>query len=324
MKHVFWIFLTLLVFSVANADSGTYGFGYWAPKHINTYLKQIDSTSPSEGSPSCRPMYTKVLNKGILDIRYALGYFDDSTGEERVVGGKNYGMSPSLDIEIFNGLRSELKARCWSLSKLLCGFNEVGDPKSGKLYFTKSIKLHGQKILVRLTLTQASASVYFLDNKGPLAQHQAFLTKQSEDSYFGGLKSADVVFYNGHSRNGGGPDFAPPILNSHNKPNYKGYYEVKRPGISRVFAALKENPGQAPIVGLFSCYSRKHFYDNFMQLNPNQKLILSADTIDYFDTLKASVGYLEGILRGSCGQELSRMAEQEQKLIDGFQSYNLD
>ena len=106
--------------------------------------------------------------------------------------------------------------------------------------------------------------------------------------------------------------------------NYKGYYQVKRPGIIKTMNALSQNPNKGVIVGLFSCYSRMHFYNTFTQANPRQRLILSADTIDYFDTLKGSVGYLEGILRGSCGQELADTAKQEPKLQDGFQGYNLN
>lgn len=322
-----WIFLALLIldlFSVANADTGTYGYGYWAPRYIHDYLKQVDNNSPEEGPRKCERVYANAINKGILDIRYALGYFDDSTGQERVIDGKNYGLSPSLDIEIFNGLRKELKAGCWSRTKRLCGFDESGDPKFGKVILTKTIDLQGRKTLVRLTLTQASASNSFIQNKGTLAARQNQLTRQSEDNFFGGLKTADVVFYNGHSRNGGGPDFAPPILNSANKVNYKGYYEVKRPGIIKTIAALKENPNQGFLLGLFSCYSRLHFYDTFMKENPSQRLVLSAETIDYFDALKASVGYLEGVLRGTCGQDLADTAKQNPKLKDGFQGYNIN
>jgi hypothetical protein len=105
--------------------------------------------------------------------------------------------------------------------------------------------------------------------------------------------------------------------------NYKGYYKVKRAGIQKTIAAMKQNLHQQPLVGLFSCYSRSHFYKTFMRLNPNQALILSADTINYFDSMKASVGYLEGILRGTCSQELADTAKQEAQIKTGFQGYNI-
>ncbi len=327
MKKLVWIFLALLVVSVANADSGnfgTYGYAYWAPKIISEYLQKVDSNSAAEGPTKCERFYSPAQNKGVLDIRYALGYFDDSNGEAKIWNNINYGMSPSLDIEIFNALRNELTASCKTPTMRLCGFEESGDPQSGKIVLQKELSLQGKKILVRLTLTQASASPYFLENKGAFADRQKALTKQSEENFFDGLKIADVVFYNGHSRNGGGPDFAPPILNSTNHVDYKGYYEVNRPGIIKTITALKQNPNQKFLLGVFSCYSRMHFYDTFMRANPNQGLVLSAETINYFDSLKASVGYLEGILRGTCGQELADTAKQGEQLKADFQGYNIN
>lgn len=324
MKMTVWIFFALLVASVANADYGIYGYGYWMPRMVADYLKVVDNNSPKVGPDKCERVYSNAINKGVLDIRYALGYFDDSTGEERVWEGINYGLSPSLDIETFNAVRQVLTSRCWDRSLRSCGFSESGDPKQGKVVLTKNIDLHGKKTLVRLTLTQGSATESFVQNKGPQAARQSFITAQAEDNFFNGLKVADIVLYNGHSRNGGGPDFNPPILMSNLHVNYKGYYEVKRPGIIRTMKSLQENPNKGIIVGFFSCYSKKHFYNTFTQANPSQRVILSADTIDYFDSLKASMGYLEGFLRGSCGQDLADTAKQEEKLKNGFQGYNIN
>lgn len=323
MKNSFIILVTMLMVSVSHAaETGVYGYGYWAPKFISDYLKQVDSASPAEGQRSCESMYSKALNKGVLDIRYALGYFDDSTGHDAIWNGINFGMSPSLDVDIFQAIRGQLGARCRGDLRL-CGFKESGNPDSGKVVLQKNMNLQGRKILVRITLTQASASPSYDKNKGALSSRQAQLTATSEENYFGGLRTADIVLYNGHSRNGGGPDFAPPILNSANKVNYKGYYEVKRPGINKVMSALKANSDKGIIVGLFSCYSRKHFYDTFTNANPNQRLILSAETIDYVDSLKASVGYLEGFLRGMCGDELGTTAKQYDKIRTGFMGWRL-
>jgi len=325
MKMTLWIFFTLFVVSVANADDyGVYGYGYWMPKMIHDYLDIVDHNAPVEGPQKCENVYAKAMDKGVLDIRYALGYFDDTTGEERIHNGVNYGLSPSLDIEVFNSLRKELTSPCRTKTMRVCGFEQNGEPLTGKVVLQKNINLHGKKTLVRITLTQASATPNFEQNKGIASDRQQILTAQSEENFFEGLKSADIVLYNGHSRNGGGPDFNPPRLMSNLHVDYKGYYEKKRPGILRVMASLKENPDKEIILGLFSCYSKKHFYDTFMKANPIQRLILSADTIDYFDTLKASIGYLEGFLRGSCGQDLADTAKQEDKLKQGFESYNIN
>lgn len=313
---------TLVLFSgLVQANDDVYGYARYTPKLTADYLKLVEKNSPEQGPAKCLPMYQPIINKGVLDIRYALGYFDDSTGKDVTWGKYNYGPSPSLDIAIFDTLRDQFRNNCRG-DLNLCNFNEVAANK-GKSVFEKYINIHGRRTLVRITLTHASASSSFAKNKGPLAGLQKQLTAQSDENFFGGLKTADVVFYNGHSRNGGGPDFNPPILNSLGKVDYDGYYEPKRIGILRTLKSIKENPNKDVLLGMFSCYAEMHFYKAFMNNNPRQKMILSSATIDYFDSLKASVGYLEGILRGSCGQELANTAKQDDKIRGGFQGFQI-
>ncbi|MBK9321697.1 MAG: hypothetical protein IPM97_01870 [Bdellovibrionaceae bacterium] len=307
----------LLYFFPLQSFAAIDGYDWRVPSTIKVYLDTVDSNSEAEGPRKCESLYEPLFNDGVLDVHYALGYFDDSTGSDHIWAGINFGPSPSYDISVFHGIRQELKAECRGRLRL-CGFSESGDPESGKVVLKKEVKIQGRNVLVRVTLTHASASESFVLNKGELQARQQKLTLQSEENFFDGLKTADMVFYNGHSRNGGGPDFNPPILNKKGKADYNGYYEVRRIGIKRTYSSLKENPNQGFILGLFSCYSRKHFYSDFMKINPMQKLILTAETIDYFDTLMASMGYLEGFLRGGCGQELADTAKQGQKIKNGF------
>lgn len=315
--------LVLAFFITSQALAAIYSYDYWIPHAIKNYNQQMEaSQAPAQGQRSCEAFYQPMVTDGILDIRYALGYFDHSTGEEILDQGINRGYSPSLDIEVFKGLNNAWTAPCTGNLKL-CGFTAIGSIESGKIFFQKSLRLHGQDILARITLTQASASDSFVLNKTELAERQKRLTEQSEDNYFGGLEKADIVFYNGHSRDGGGPDFNPPVLNSKNKTNYSGYYQVKQPGFKRMIKALRANPNKDIVVGLFSCFSKLHFYDAFVRYNPKQRMILSSDTIMYLDTLRGSVGYLEGILRGTCGDELSQMARQGDVVRDGFTDWRL-
>ena len=315
----------LVVFAIlfgAQAHADVYGYEQWMPTMVKNYLMEVTSYAPNREPGGCDSMYGPMLKDGVLDIVYAFGYFDDSTGAERIEGGVNYGYSPSLDIAAFKAMRQAIVGACNGFSSRLCGFSEAGNPDAGRLTFEKRMKLNGQKIVVRITMTHASASESFARNKGELAGRQKLMSLQSEENYFEGLKTADIVFYNGHSRNGGGPDFNPPILNSHMKTDYDNYYEIRRPGIKRVLASLTSNPNPGFVLGLFSCYSRKHFLDNFMNTNSKQRLILSADTIDYMDTMNASAGYLEGMLHGLCGSQLSDVAERNEKLRGGFQDWN--
>lgn len=314
---------TLLAILVMTSSAAVYQYDYWVPQTIKLYSQAIEANSPAEGLRSCEKFYQPYLADDLLDIRYALGYFDVTTGIEVVDKDGNHGYSPSLDIEVFRGLYKAWTAPCVGKQKL-CGFVAIGSLDSGKVFFQKTLKLQGKDVLARITLTQASASDSFVLNKTELLNRQKALTEQSEENYFGGLKTADMVFYNGHSRDGGGPDFTWPVLNSRQKTNYAGYYHVRKPGFKKMMDALKTGKNKDVVVGLFSCYSKRHFHSEFVANNPQQRMILSSDTVDYLDTLRGSIGYLEGFLRGSCGAELSQMARQTPSLQTGFLDYLLE
>lgn len=322
MKILNFTILFQLFFVQAFASS-IYGYDAYLPSIITSYQKDIQTSGKRDGGPQCESMYQPMLQDGVLDVRYAFGYFDDSRGVSIRWGGLNYGISPSLDLTVFEQFRKAVTSPCKIKQIRLCGFSQYGDSRSGKVILEKSMPIQGQDTLVRITMTYASVTEFYSKNTGALADEQRFFTEQSEENFFGGLKVADVVFYNGHSRNGGGPDFNPPILTSHKKTDYKGYYEIQKPGITRTLESLSQNPNPGFVLGLFSCFSRTHFYKDFMLQNPQQRLILSADTIDYFDSLKASIGYLEGILRGQCDKDLEKTAKRNEKVRRGFQQFQM-
>lgn len=304
-----------------------YNYGYWFPTYLEDYMKLVDQAPATQaatagGEAKCMPMFKNPITNGVMDIRYALGYFDDSQGIDIIYNNFNYGLSPSLDIEIFKVLRGFFTKKCEG-THVLCGFQESGDPAQGKLVYEKKIILFAKEVTVRMTMTQASASDSFVENKSTLKERQDFLTKQSEENYFGGLGIADIVFYNGHSRNGGGPDFNPPLLGEDLHVNYDGYYKVQRPGIKRVLSQLRTNPNKDSVIGLFSCFSESHFFDMLTKANPKQRMVLSSDKINYLDSLEASIGYLEGLLRGQCGQNLADIAKQGDSVKLGFKGFQI-
>ncbi len=304
-----------------------YNYDFWFPTILEDYMKLVDQApatlaTPAGGELKCQPVFKNPINNGVMDIRYALGYFDDSQAIDIIYDNINYGLSPSLDIEIFHIVRGFMTKRCEG-SRVLCGFQESGDPAQGKVILEKKVNLLGHDVLARITLTQASASESFVENQASLKERQSFLTKQSEENYFDGIGIADVLFYNGHSRNGGGPDFNPPILAQDLHVNYDGYYKVKQPGIRHVLSQMRQNPNKDSVMGFFSCFSESHFYDMLMKANPKQRLVLSSDKINYLDSLEASIGYLEGLLRGQCGQNLADIAKQNDSVKVGFKGFQI-
>ena len=311
----------LLTFTGIGAHAALGNYDLIWPQQFEQYFKYVDAKAeslPPQTINQCNQHYAAIAEKGTLDFRYALGYFDESHG----YSSPQYGFSPSIDGSNFSALREFLTKPCAADSKRMsCGFAETGLPQTGVTQLSKSITLLGRPVNVTITLTHSSASELFDNNVGPLIQRQETLTAQSEDNFFDGLSSADIVFYNGHSRNGGGPDFKPPVLNAHKKADYSGYYQIKREGFKHMMTSLKQQHAPA-LVGIFSCFSKKHFHATMMKNNPRQSVILTGDAIDYLSTTQASLGYLEAILRGECGARLDEIAKQSPHIQKHFFDYN--
>lgn len=306
-----------------------YAYNYWGYEIIKNYYNEITTSAYAQPDATvmiqkCEKMYNKIISNGEMSINYSFGYFDDSQGINIIWNNADYGISPSLDIGMYNSFIKYMTENCDAQTeRTLCGFKLSGNQSEGKVELFKEILLMGKNIKVKMILTQASASESFILNKNELQKRQKFLTLQSEENFFGAIGKSDIVFYNGHSRNGGGPDFNPPLLDKELHPNYDGYYRKEKPGIKRVLKEIKSNQYKDGVLGFFSCSSYNHFYEMIMKANPKQKLILSTETIDYFDTIKVSTGYLEALLRGYCGQELANFAKQGEKLQKGFQGFQL-
>ncbi len=334
-KSLLFLVLSSALVQIAQAQEKPrpkiYAYDYWAYKTAKEFIQQMDQSTVIQditaqnqnGDLQCMPVFKNSIKSGVLDIRYALGYFDDSQGIDIMYDGFNYGLSPSLDIEIFHILRRVLTEPCDSKTRQLCEFKETGDPQTGLVVLTKPVTILGSQILAKITLTHASASESYLENKGSMAETQKKLALQSEQNYFDQIGIADVVIYNGHSRNGGGPDFNPPLLDKSLHVDYDGYYRVKKPGITRVLNQIKKNPNKDFILGLFACYSQKHYYSSLVKANKAQKMVLSTDTIDYFDSLHGTLGLMESLLRGQCGDNMNKFIQQNEKLIKGYKAFNV-
>jgi hypothetical protein len=326
----FLVVVILFCSTLSFADNDVYGYKQYGFETALNYLNLVDLSpaarlkkeSPGELA-KCESMYKNPIKNGVMDIHYALGYFDISEAKDIIWGRKNFGISPSADLGLYEGLQNVFMAQCPRNSdRLLCGF-QLSKNEYGRSIFEKRIWLFAKIVTVRLTLTHASASGFYQDNKTVLKDKQAYLTAQSEKNFFDAIGISDVVIYNGHSRSGGGPDFNPPILNRELHTDYAGYYKVKRPGINHILEVLKKRPNNGSVLGLFSCTSRSHFYNLITKSNPNQRLILSSDLVDYNDSLRASIGYLEGLLQGYCGQPLADLAKQDDIVRSGFEGFKL-
>ncbi len=334
MKH--WPLLALSLFSLK--ASAIYNYDLFLPKTLDTYFSTLSlhpAARPLSQTDSlqnkCAPVYQNMIKDGVLDIHYALGYFDDSAGGgekkfTRFVNGtgiENYGRSPSLDPAVFEAIRKFMKGPCTHPNQMTCEFKESGDPLTGQVILEKDISLLGQKTLVRMTLTHASASQSYDQNITTLTSTQKDFTAQSEVNYFDGIANGDVIFYNGHSRHGGGPDFSPVVLNAKGTPEYDNYYKIKKIGIRHVLQEVKNRPDKDYILGIFACYSAAYYEQALFTARPGIKTIFSVFTINYIDSLTSSLGYIEGFMHGLCDEDLSALAKQNDAVKVGIGDFNI-
>lgn len=265
---------------------------------------------PADKRAACVSRYQGILNDGLIDIRFALGYFDWTTGGSV----DNYGLSPSMDIGAFAALSDLLTSRCTGNLRL-CGFKQ--DSKNPYLFYREVI-VFGQRYTARIEMHFASVTEYYSKNIGSYKTQQVERTQFMDAFFANSLQTADAVFYFGHSRNGGGPDFAPPRLNSANKVDYRGYYEVYRPGLKKLLTALSDPNHQTKIFGLMSCDSRDHFLQKIRNVAPQTGVITSTAVLNVDQVYTAMLGAADALLRGQCQksfyQEL-RMTPENREFI---------
>lgn len=194
---------------------------------------------PEIHEPRCRQAYERLFQKKIIDIRLVFGYKDARPA--RFVG----------DRYEKNALIEALMQPCTE-ERFDCGFKRsVNDAE----LFLKKIRGLDQKLhQVQLRLVQSSVGPDDDDNRrNPF---QAWQSERAQSIFNEGLQQADIVFYNGHSRDGGGPDFSPPRIKSNRHVDYR-WYATHRPGLVEMHRRLGSKASQSKLIGLYSCVSEK-------------------------------------------------------------------
>ncbi|MFM6927339.1 MAG: hypothetical protein ACKOX6_02700 [Bdellovibrio sp.] len=271
---------------------------------------------PESQQQACLQRYSTLINDSFLDIRISIGYFDWTIGKEVRDGTRNYGLSPSLDLGAYEAVKDLLTSRC-SGNARFCGFNQDGDYS-----FTKDVNIQGRQVRARILMSFSSESESFDNNLA--SPSQVTRTKYMESFWAQSLQRADASFYFAHSRNGGGPDFAPPVLiPGQNKVNYNGYYKVYQPGFKKMLAALNSGNGQARIIGLMSCDSRDHFLRRLRTTAPHSGIITSTNVVTVERVYTAMIGAIDALLRGQCQKsffkELRMTSENAENItMDGM------
>ena len=237
-------------------------------------------------SAQCKAAYADLYQKPVVNFWMVFGYKD--TRPARFVGDRHERLA----------FVQSILARC-TKGNFACGFTR--DAKNADLFTRKIKSPSGKSVKVRLWVV--NSSVGSDDQSNRENPFQKWQSEYANKSFLNAIENADVVFYNGHSRFGAGPDFSPPKLDDAGQTD-STYYENQKLGFSDILETLgkrssNEKKSGLKILGLFSCSSSQHFATEIKKF-ANVGLISSKSLIFYSDALANSEVALSSILQMRC------------------------
>ncbi len=203
-----------------------------------------------------------------------------------------------------------------------CGFKRLpGDADS--LYREIGVPY---SLPVRIHVRVVHSSVGPDDRENRTDPFQKWQSEYARLSYQQAMERAEVVFYNGHSRSGGGPDFTPPRLLADESVDSESY-KTEQAGLRLIletFRKMRFRPldSGVRVMGLFSCASSSHFASQVMGARKGLALISSEGLLYYADALENSLSAISALLERKCEREfkaaLRHSNPQEGSQIRGF------
>lgn len=124
------------------------------------------------------------------------------------------------------------------------------------------------------------------------------------------LNGDEMVIYDGHARDGGGPSFDPPQTLANGHVDYP-WYRKNRPGHVEEAGAFEEaqRRGKSPAIYMsLSCNSHLHFMKRgrFPVVSPDTSYVLSKRSAWGDEGVAAFLSTLEGVVTNKCGSELDK------------------
>lgn len=256
---------------------------------VALWVWRYDEFSEYHGDPKCAAVYEKWFGeREYVDIRIIFGYKDARPA--RFVGDR-YERAVFIE-KIIKPCEGENEA---------CGF--IRDQRNGRL-FKKRIFLHdGRSVDIRMRVVESSAGPDDEENRKD--SHQLWMSTKARDEFIEGIQKADIVFYNGHSRDGGGPDFQPARLRADSHVDYD-WYQQTRVGTLSLLAALK-SAHSLRALGLFSCASTGHFAEDIRTIRSSLVLFTEPRLVYQSEAMDSSLQSLSKLLAQKCLPELKKL-----------------
>lgn len=261
---------------------------------------------PASAAPEqCKAMEDALYSKSTLRVRMVFGYKDARPA--RFVGDRHERLAFIERVTSSCGVadsKTELLGTKKAGGSQICGFVRSHDNAD---LFMKKISIRGRERKVLLWVVNSSVGTD--DQENATDPFQRWKSKYAELAFNSGLRDADVVMYDGHSRFGGGPDFASPRLADDGTVDPSSY-QTERPGLTKMLSALKESvrPKAGPfsklkMLGLFSCSSSQHFTQEIHEVS-KAGIVASKVLMYYSDALAQSLSTLDDVLKARCPRSI--------------------
>ncbi len=248
----------------------------------------------------CRKSYERFFAKNKIDIRIVFGYKDARPA--RFVGDRYERIA----------LIEALQKHC-TAERFDCDFqrSKVDADLLEKKIVGPDLRPH--EIELRIASSAAGPD----DQENASDPYQAWKSIVAKRHFLEGIRDADAIFYNGHSRGGGGPDFSPPRLDKFGHVDYR-WYKIQRPGLREMWKQFRMANTMPKLVGLYSCVST--------DLMPRNKGTLRTGWITfshllYFaDALQSIKDSLSALVGATCPREFERVlkAKEPSSRLTGF------
>lgn len=282
---------------------------------FQTLLKQLEPQdycpTPGDDSASdvrrrrCQRTYQRFFKegeeftgsgkKGVIDIRFCYGYDNQANPNSPF-----YKKQVAVDGPLRQRMVKRLLESCPENQPgvTACGF--VQDDHNKDLFHRTLRGPDGLLKQVRLRIVHSS--VGYVDAENEKTDTQAIQSEYARETFLSGLREADAVFYFGHARDGGGPDFDRPHL-ANGETDY-AWYRKHKPGFKQMLAALKQRKqGELPLLGLFGCDTEDNFSDALQKIAPGTGLITSTRSTRNTENFSAGYAALNALLSRFCEPE---------------------
>jgi len=252
-----------------------------------------------EKSKKCAEKYQKLMKTGNLDINIFFGYEDSEF--------TNFPVDVTERLSLIEFLTRPCDPNKANVK--LCGFIR-GEDDAEFLHRYVTMPDGSQK---RVNLHIYGASMGTDDTSNRDSIYQKIQSGRLTALYSLMVQHQNIVFYAGHSRDGGGPDFTPAVKTANGEVDY-AWYRKNRPGVKRLVEDLKKRTDQDLLLGFFSCDSKKNFKKDIKKVS-SAKAAFSTRIVEGNETTYGLMTMMNNLMNFSCE---NAFAKKNQPFVTDF------